>query len=201
MRLDLSTFSPEQFEDLIEAIFRAQMPSPVTSVERTGRGADQGMDLMVKTLVSDCVTYREIRWLVQCKHNAKSKRSVQAEDFSRDFSFPDMLSHHNASDFLLVCSTRPSTNLQAQFMKLTKDKHPHQFLIWDHARVCDEILKQDSVLKQFFPEVYRYQQGLVDSKHIKQWADEHRLTKTAKKALNDLLTSDAPIITSEAEQR
>src|SRR5262249_26197886 len=83
MRLDLSTLNPEQFEDLIDAVFRAQMPSPVTSVERSGRGADQGMDLIVKTLVSDGIAHREIRWLVQCKHNVKSKKSVRPGNFSQ----------------------------------------------------------------------------------------------------------------------
>lgn len=83
MRLDLSPLSPEQFEDLIEGIFRARMSEPVISVERSGRGADRGMDLIVKTLVSDGIAFRKTKWLVHCKHKAKSSRAVTALDTDR----------------------------------------------------------------------------------------------------------------------
>lgn len=74
MPLDLSTLNDEQFEDLVEAIFRARIPQfgketsasfaaiqlSVVSVDRSGRGTDEGRDLLVTTLVSDCIPPRRI---------------------------------------------------------------------------------------------------------------------------------------------
>jgi hypothetical protein len=194
MRLDLSPLSPEQFEDLIEAIFRARMPEPVISVERSGRGADRGMDLTVRTLVSDGIAFRETKWLVQCKHKAKSAKAVSPGDFKQDFTFPDILAHHNASDFLLVCSTQPSINLQSLFARLTEDKHPHQFIIWNGARVCQEVLDREPLVQRFFPEVYDYQRGLVSREALKQWAEEQRLPKGLQKALKTLVRTENYIL-------
>ncbi|SRR5260221_2972680 len=116
--LDFSSFTGEQFEDLIEAVFRAQLQpatartSPqnsqfvATTVNRSGRGNDAGRDLLVTTIVRDCISPRVIKWLVQCKHNAVSKRAVSPRDFANDFSFPELLADHRANGYLLVCSTR-----------------------------------------------------------------------------------------------
>src|SRR5690349_20468673 len=98
--LNLSSLNAEQFEDLIEAIFRGKMPSDtklepsidrsstgsVVSVKRSGRGQDGGVDLFVTTMVTDCITSRLLKWVVQCKHRTNSK-SIGVPDFSKEFTF------------------------------------------------------------------------------------------------------------------
>ena len=82
--LNLAILSPEGFEDLIEALFKAEMEQAkrsirenvpisynVISVEKTGRGSDEGKDLFVVTLIGDCVDTWQFNWLVQCNTFAK----------------------------------------------------------------------------------------------------------------------------------
>lgn len=78
--LNLSSLNSEEFEDLVEALFRAKMPpkakadmdsieapfvGTVTEVSRSGRGQDGGLDILVTTMVRDCIASRLIRWVVQ----------------------------------------------------------------------------------------------------------------------------------------
>src|ERR1051326_5179486 len=119
--LNLSSLNAEQFEDLVEAIFRGKIPfkekveasidrtstSSVVSVTRSGRGQDDGVDLFVTTIVTDCITSRLLRWVVQCKHRTNDK-SVGVYDFSKEFTFKGILDNHHANGHLLVCSTCPS---------------------------------------------------------------------------------------------
>lgn len=202
--LNLSALDNEQFEDLVEAIFRAKAaPSiyetsdpteniqyAVTSVSRSGRGTDEGRDLLVTTLVRDCIAPRNVKWIVQCKHKAVSRKSVGAGDFINDFGFHEMLLRHDAIGYLLVCSTRPGTKLQNHFDKLTNDSLTHLYIAWDYAKVCEEVFRHESVMQQFFPEAYRYHKKLVGSDRIERWITEHgnAISDDAREALRGILT-------------
>jgi hypothetical protein len=210
--LDLSALTDEQFEDLIEAIFRAQAPTlqadqnissestlyTIISVSRSGRGQDGGCDLLVTTMVKDFISPRFLRWVVQCKHKAASGRSVSPRDFKDEFSFPDVVTHHHADGYLLVCSTRPSTKLKAHLDRLTSGG-ARQYVAWDYARVCEEVFKHEGVMKQFFPEEYRLQQGMVDGNEIQKWVRQHRgaISNDALSALREIVDLGAPPGTQE----
>jgi len=214
--LNLTVLNDEQFEDLIEAIFRAKAPPlpandvgvaestsyTVVSVSRSGRGHDEGRDLLITTIVRDCVAPRFIRWVVQCKHKALSGKSVGPGDFDNDFSFPDVVSHHNANGYLLVCSTRPSTRLQARLDKLTSDNNAQQYVAWDYARVCEEVFKHESVMRQFFPEEYRRQQKLVEGSRVEEWARQFdgEISEDALAALSDIVDLHEPLRAEETDK-
>lgn len=201
--LDFTTLTDEQFEDLIEALFRAKaLPSPldtlnstenflsaVLSVSRSGRGADEGRDLLVTTLLADCIASRTIRWVVQCKHKAVSGKSVGPGDFANDFNFSEVLTHHDATGYLLACSTRPSTRLQAHIDKLASDSDTHKYVVWDYSKICEEVFRHDGVMQQFFPEAYRQHKKLVSSDSVEQWIEEYggAMSEDAKNALRGVL--------------
>jgi hypothetical protein len=187
--LNLSLLNDEEFEDLVEAIFQARLApqtevspaqtvsalaSVVISVCRSGRGQDAGLDLSVTTLVRDCIAPRFIKWVVQCKHNASSGKSVAPRDFATEFSFPEVLLHHNANSYLLVCSTRPSAKLKQHFDRLTSESTSQQYIVWDYAKLCEFILPDDGLMKRFFPGEYERQRGLVDGRPIAEWARKFR---------------------------
>lgn len=204
--LDLSALNDEQFEDLVEAIFRARMlqqgleqPTSiesyqlsVISVSRSGRGADEGRDLLVTTLVRDCIAPRKIKWVIQCKHKAVSQRAVSPSDFDNDFSFIDIVKHHDANSYLLVCSTRPSTKLQSRLDKLTKEHPDRQFIIWDVARVCEEVLRHEELIKQFFPREYQQQRDMVDGGQIRNWMEQYKeaISPDACNALSQIIPTE-----------
>jgi hypothetical protein len=214
--LNLSLLNDEQFEDLVEAIFRARivpqsetsatqnasaLASVVISVSRSGRGQDGGLDLSVTTMVRDCIAPRLIRWVVQCKHKASSGRSVAPGDFAKEFSFPEVLLHHNANSYLLVCSTRPSAKLKEHFDRLTNESNSHQYIVWDYAQLCEVILPHEGLMKQFFPHEYERQRGLVDSRPIAEWARQFNdsISPDAIDALSSIVRFDS-IRINEADE-
>ena len=215
--LDLASLNSEEFEKLVATILRAKcVPAPnnqaissesynptVLSVLHSGRGADQGRDLLVTTVVNDGILIRQFKWVVQCKHYAKSGKSVQPSDFQNDVSFTDIVAHHHANGYLLVCSTIPSTNLQSHFERLTEqDTNPYFFTIWDETRVCEELNRHLNVMKQFFPEYHRrYYQPPFETKDIMKWAEESGAPEDAlttfKMALNKVVAKDRAQVSSE----
>jgi len=206
--LDLALLDDEEFECLVAAIFRAKILHPppdqkpaaeslghtVVLVSHSGRGADEGRDLTVTTWVSDCVVARQFTWLVQCKHNAKSKRSVQLRDFDNDSSFVDVVAQHGANGYLLVCSTRPSKNLQSRFDALTENVgNPYHFVIWDAARVCGEAHKHPDLIKQFFPDYYRtYLQKEIEFEDVMEWIQREGISAEKRSLLNTALSEVTP---------
>lgn len=214
LALNLSSLKAEEFEDLVEAVFRAKVPKlglgsvetqfagTVTEVSRSGRGQDGGLDILVTTVVRDCIASRMIRWVVQCKHKTNG-RSVAPHDFAKEFHLRDVLVHHNANSYLLVCSTRPSAKLKSHLDKLTQDSNNEHYIVWDYAQVCQAILSDESVMKQFFPLEYQRQKGLVESQPIGQWAHQFKdsISEDAFAALNNIVPLDSPRINDEDEGR
>lgn len=202
--LDLASLDDEEFESLVDSIFRAKILRPpdeqghshepfghtVVSVSHSGRGPDEGRDLTVTTWVSDCVIARQFKWLVQCKHKAKSKRSVQLGDFKNDPSFADVVTQHGANGYLLVCSTRPARNLQSRFDALTADAgNPYHFVIWDGARVSEEVHKHEDLVKQFFPTYYRaYLQNEIEFEDVMEWIQREGVSERRRSILNAALS-------------
>lgn len=215
--LDLASLDDEEFESLVASIFGAKILRPptehghspesfghtVVSVSHSGRGPDEGRDLTVTTWVSDCVVARQFKWLVQCKHKAKSKRSVQLGDFKNDPSFADVVTQHNANGYLLVCSTRPARNLQSRFDALTADAgNPYHFVIWDGARVSAEVHKHEDLVKQFFPDYYRaYLQKEIEFEDVMEWVQREGVSAERRSILNAALSEVTPDGSPEAGVR
>jgi hypothetical protein len=206
--LDLASLDDEEFESLVASIFRAKILRPpaeqgassesfghtVVSVSHSGRGADEGRDLTVTTLVSDCVIARQFKWLVQCKHKAKSRRSVQLGDFRNDRSFVDVVTQHGANGYLLVCSTRPSRNLQSRFDALTADDgNAYQFVIWDGAKVSEDVHKHEDLVKQFFPDYYRaYLLKDFELEDVVEWIQREGISAEKRLILSAALSGVMP---------
>ncbi|MDB6172080.1 MAG: hypothetical protein JWL59_1391 [Chthoniobacteraceae bacterium] len=74
----------------------------------TGKGPDQGRDIIIMERALGYFDGFERRWLVQCKHFAHSRRSVGRDDVG---SVIDDCRQVGASGYLMVCSTQPSSGL------------------------------------------------------------------------------------------
>jgi hypothetical protein len=206
--LNLASLDDEEFESLVASIFRAKILRPpaeqgltpesfghtVVSVSHSGRGPDEGRDLTVTTWIRDCVIARQFKWLVQCKHKARSKRSVQLGDFKNDPSFVDVLTQHGANGYLLVCSTRPARNLQSRFDALTANAgNPYHFVIWDGAQVSAEVHKHEDLVKQFFPGYYRaYLQKAIKFEDVMEWIQDEGFSGERRSILNAALSEVTP---------
>ena len=184
--LDLTSIDPEQFEALVEAIFRAKSShdsseqdsstgvfgNSVVSVSRSGKGPDDGKDLVVTTFMRDCVLAWKFKWLVQCKHKASNNKSVQLSDFKDNPQFVETVSQHGADGYLLICSTRPARNLKNRLDALNDNSaNRYRFVIWDGPRISEEAHRHPHVIQVFFPSYYslHYSNKEMNFDNVMNW--------------------------------
>lgn len=97
-----------RFEQLIrELLVRSGF-----EVHWTGVGPDGGRDLVVVEKAHGALAPFRRKWLVSCKHYAKSKKSVGLDDVT---DIGDACEAVGASGFLLACSTQPSSTVVRRF--------------------------------------------------------------------------------------
>lgn len=93
-----------KFEQLIrELLVRSGF-----EVHWTGVGPDGGRDLIVVERAQGALAPFQRKWLVSCKHYAKSGKSVGLDDVT---DINDACEAVGASGFLLACSTQPSSTV------------------------------------------------------------------------------------------
>jgi hypothetical protein len=126
----------------------------------SGRGADNGKDLLVTDIEQGKLRSRPVRWLVSCKDRAKSGKSVTEVDAG---SILDKVNQHNAKGFLLVTTTIPSTGLKQKLDALDIRGGGEIYTeTWDSADLIRMLMRQENhdVLKAFLPESFRRLQAL-----------------------------------------
>lgn len=83
----------------------------------TGKGPDQGRDILITEKARGPIDVFTRRWLVQCKHFAHSGNSVGREDLG---SIIDDCRQVGAEGYLLACSTQPSSSLVTKLKELAE---------------------------------------------------------------------------------
>ena len=86
-------------------------------VHWTGVGPDGGRDLVVTEKAAGLLAPFERKWLVSCKHYAHSGKSVGLDDVS---DITDACRAVNATGFLLVCSTQPSSTVVRRLEEINR---------------------------------------------------------------------------------
>jgi hypothetical protein len=164
------------------------------------RGPDGGRDLIARETRLGPGGATHIRWLVSCKHNAHSGRSVRLGD---EQDVGDRLNTNECQGFLGVYSTLPATPLTNKLEALTKSKGIELQLLDGEAierklLACGDGL---TLARRYFPS------------SIAKWAREHpgrvslfsdseglsceycgRALLTAETSQQDLMTSNSGII-------
>lgn len=135
--------------DDFELLVRELLYNKGLEVYWSGKGADGGKDLICIEKHSSCFKGSSQRWLIQCKHNAHSGRAVNKNDLD---SIVDSCTEHNATGFLLVCSTFPSSNLVKRMEEVERAKGIITHF-WDCRCLEKELLKPTnwSIANMFFP--------------------------------------------------
>ena len=90
-----------EFEQMVRDLFVALRVRAAWS----GRGPDDGKDLIAEEEGDDLFGRKIHRWLVSCKHFAHAGRAVSADDLEHAV---DRCQQHGCTGFLLACSTEPS---------------------------------------------------------------------------------------------
>lgn len=147
MNIKFEAISPEEFEFLIEEILVAKS---FTIISRPARGPDQGSDLIAERHVTDDmgVANREI-WLVECKHNATSGKSVKEADIG---NFELKMKQHNANRYLLATTTAVSVTVKNQIQALSNDNSSNRKAIfWQNKDLCRLAEEYKSIFRRYQP--------------------------------------------------
>lgn len=120
-------------------------------VQWTGKGADQGRDLLADEDADGPLGSFRRRWLVQCKHNAHGRKSVGRKDLA---SVIDDCRQVGADGYLLVCSTQPSSGVVTKLREIADT--PANRLVtafWDSVELEKRLTEPRgfALAHQFFP--------------------------------------------------
>ena len=147
--LDFKELS-EDGQDL-ELLIREILVTRGYRVQWSGKGTDGGRDLICIERRNSFFMPDEKRWLVQCKHNAKSNRAVGVRELG---DIVDTCAQHSCSGFLLVCSTYPSSGVVERLESISRNTGVAvEAICWDVVRL-EQILstpKHWPLAQGFFP--------------------------------------------------
>jgi formylglycine-generating enzyme required for sulfatase activity len=135
----------EKFELLCEDLLRAM---GFTILQSPARGPDGGVDLIVSEPVTDIMGLTEApKWLVQCKHWAKSNKSVPLTEVS---NYRDAMDEAKVRHYLLITSTLPTQDLKNKFKAVT-EIGDYVVLIWSKGDLARLLDAHPDVRNRYFP--------------------------------------------------
>jgi hypothetical protein len=142
----------EALEGMVRELGIALGLNPIWS----GRGPDNGKDVVFTERLVGPIRTITIRWLVSCKDKAISERSVTPELLPQDIR--SKLEMHKAQGFLLVTTTTPSvrskTLLDANDIMNGGNIYTQ---VWDATTLRQLLMRPQhaTILKHFLPKSFR----------------------------------------------
>ena len=132
-----------------ELMIRELLYNKGLEVYWSGKGPDNGRDLIFIENPKSSFKIKKRKWLVQCKHFAGSNKAVgnyEIKDVSNDCNM------HGADGFLLACSTYPSAALVTKLEQIELNTGI-SVVIWDCENLKRELLKPEnlSIINTYLP--------------------------------------------------
>ncbi len=136
----------EDFELLCEDLLRRK---GFVIQTRPSRGADFGADMIVEITNVDSLGCKEnLRILVECKHYAKSNRSVREEQIG---NIIERTISHNCNRYLLITSTVPSTSVRNQLESISNNPTINiSAMFWAKNDLNDFINEYPDIVRKYF---------------------------------------------------
>ncbi|WP_315737972.1 restriction endonuclease [Bradyrhizobium sp. SZCCHNR1093] len=150
--LDFSELSSKPSGEAFEGLIRLIGERLGVTVSWTGRGVDQGRDLIFYETQAGRIGSSPVRWLVNCKDNSKTNKAVTEQDVG---SISDKVKQHDCNGFLLATTTTAGTALKSTLDALASDiaRDRIQTRVWDRFELTKILLSDQfaDLLRQFFP--------------------------------------------------
>jgi hypothetical protein len=149
---DFRELGVEPVGEHFEALVRLLGERFGLQVQWTGRGADGGRDLVFIETQAGPLKTTAIRWLVSCKDNSQSNRSISEKDVG---SIVDKVRQHKCEGFLLATTTTVSSGLKELLDRLDPSAGGEiQTKVWDRFEITKMLLlpQCEDLVLQFFPE-------------------------------------------------
>jgi len=135
-----------------EQLVRELMFSLGLHVEWSGRGPDGGRDLLCRETLVGHFARQSRTWLVQCKHKAHSGDSVGVSDLDDIIS---SCAQHNATGYVLACSTQPSSGVVYRLEGITNNPHNNLTAVFWDGVALQRLLSQPrqwAIAQRFMPQ-------------------------------------------------
>jgi hypothetical protein len=118
------------------------------------RGPDHGKDMLVTEQLRGRLGNYQLRWLVSCKHFAKSGSSV-SEDHEPNIL--ERLAHFNADGFIGFYSTLASSGLNSRLKALRDNKQIKDYSIMDGRLIENALVTvgYSPLMMRYFPKSYQ----------------------------------------------
>lgn len=118
------------------------------------RGPDGGKDMLVSEQLKGNLSKYRFRWLVSCKHNAKSGKSVSETD---EPNLLERIRDYKADGFIGVYSTLAASGWNARLASLRQNGDIKDYQIFDHREIENRLITvgYSTLLLRYFPESYK----------------------------------------------
>lgn len=131
------------------------------------RGPDHGKDILVVEQLNGKIGNYRVRWLVSCKHFAKSKKSVNEDD---EQNILERLMSFNADGFIGFYSTIASSGLNSRLNMLRQEQKIKDYSIFDHRLIENTLVTvgYSHLMVRYLPKSYQQVKPLhlVESKYV-----------------------------------
>ncbi len=131
------------------------------------RGADGGKDLLISEQLEGHLNKYRFKWLVSCKHNAKSKKSVKEED---EINIQERVESFGADGFIGFYSTLPSSGLNTRLNNLKEKNKVKDYQIFDSKLIENYLIRIgfSKLLMRYLPNSYKRVKPLhlITSKYL-----------------------------------
>ena len=118
------------------------------------RGPDAGKDMLITEHLKGKLNNYQFRWLVSCKHKARSGKSVTEKD---EPNILDRVSSFKADGFIGFYSTIPSSGLNKRLSALRDDKKIKDYHVFDHKEIESFLVTSgySHLLMRYLPKSYK----------------------------------------------
>lgn len=117
------------------------------------RGPDGKKDLIVSEFLKGNLGNYEFKWLVSCKHYAKSNRSVSEKD---EINIQERLEAHACDGFIGFYSTIPSSGLNSRLTSLKMNNKIKDFRFFDNKLIENKLMSLgfSDLLRRYLPKSF-----------------------------------------------
>lgn len=139
----------EEFQSLTKRL----LESMGYSVEPSGVGTDDGIDLIASSTISDNIEKHSKKWIVQCKFY----KGAVSPSHINDQNLPTLIYSNDATGYLLVVKKTITAKLARLFTRLNKvdeAKLKFKYVVWQESDIIAKVLGKTDIEKQFFPKYY-----------------------------------------------
>lgn len=118
------------------------------------RGPDGKKDILLSEQLEGNLNKYKFKWLVSCKHFAKSNRSVSEND---EINIQERLESFGADGFIGFYSTLPSSGLNNRLSSLKNNKKIKDYRVFDSKLIENYLIRigYSKLIMRYFPESYK----------------------------------------------